>query len=80
VWNARERDTHNFGVVVDNDGGEAQQGYSERNGKQKWQTGTDGGFAFLRRSGFRRSVRRGLFLSGSFFIFLLDQFFPDQLN
>ncbi len=48
VWNARERDTHNFGVVVDNDGGEAQQGYSERNGKQKWQTGTDGGFAFLR--------------------------------
>ena len=48
VWNARERDTHNFGVVVDNDGGEAQQGYSERNGKQKWLAGTDGGFAFLR--------------------------------
>ena len=48
VWNARERDTHNFGVVVDNDGGEAQQGYSEHNGKQKWQAGTEGGFAFLR--------------------------------
>ena len=39
VWNARERDTHNFGAVVDNDGGEAQQGYTEHNGKQKWQPG-----------------------------------------
>ena len=48
VWNARERDTHNFGAVVDNDGGEAQQGYSEHNGKQKWQSGTDAGFAYLR--------------------------------
>ena len=48
VWNARERDTHNFGAVVDNDGGQAQQGYSERNGKQKWETGKDGGFAYLR--------------------------------
>ena len=50
VWNARERDTHNFGVVVDNDGGEAQQGYTEHNGKQKWQEGKDGnGFAYLRQ-------------------------------
>ncbi|MBQ6166542.1 MAG: N-acetylmuramoyl-L-alanine amidase [Muribaculaceae bacterium] len=48
VWNARERDTHNIGAVVDNDGGEAQQGYSEHNGKQKWQVGDDAGFAFLR--------------------------------
>jgi len=49
VWNARERDTHNVGVVVDNDGGEAQRGYSEHNGKQKWQTGNEGnGFAYLR--------------------------------
>ena len=48
VWNARERDTHNFGEVVDNDGGEAQQGYSEHNGRNKWQTGDDSGFAFLR--------------------------------
>ena len=48
VWNARERDTHNFGVVVDNDGGEAQQGYTEHNGKQKWQAGGDAGFAYLR--------------------------------
>ena len=49
VWNARERDTHNFGAVVDNDGGEAQQGYNEHNGKHKWRTGDDGGFAYLRR-------------------------------
>ena len=48
VWNARERDTHNVGVVVDNDGGEAQQGYTEHNGKQKWQPGQDVGFAYLR--------------------------------
>jgi len=48
VWNARERDTHNVGAVVDNDGGEAQGGYSEHNGKQKWQNGTDAGFAYLR--------------------------------
>ncbi len=48
VWNARERDTHNIGAVVDNDGGQAQQGYTEHNGKQKWEPGTDAGFAFLR--------------------------------
>jgi len=48
VWNARERDTHNFGAVVDNDGGEAQQGYSEHNGKQRWEAGKQSGFAFLR--------------------------------
>ncbi len=49
VWNARERDTHNFGAVVDNDGGEAQQGYNEHNGKQRWQEGTENGFAYLRQ-------------------------------
>ena len=48
VWNARERDIHNYGAVVDNDGGEAQQGYSEHNGKQKWQDGKEAGFAFQR--------------------------------
>ncbi len=48
VWNARERDTHNFGAVVDNDGGQAQQGYSEHNGKQKWQDGQGAGFAYQR--------------------------------
>lgn len=48
VWDARERDTHNFGVVVDNDGGEAQKGYSEHNGKKKWGDGKAEGFAFAR--------------------------------
>jgi len=49
VWNARERDTHNYGAVVDNDPCElAQNGYSEHNGKQKWQDGEGTGFAYLR--------------------------------
>ena len=48
VWDARERDTHNFGVVVDNDGGEAQKNYTEKNGKHKWETGKDAGFAYAR--------------------------------
>ena len=48
VWNARERDTHNFGAVVDNDGALAQQGYSEHNGKKKWENGKENGFAYLR--------------------------------
>ena len=49
VWNARERDTHNYGAVVDNDPCElAQDGYSEHNGKQKWQDGTEAGFSFRR--------------------------------
>ena len=48
VWNARERDTHNFGAVVDNDGALAQQGYKERNGRQSWTSGKDAGFAYLR--------------------------------
>ena len=48
VWNARERDTHNFGAVVDNDGGMAQRGYSEHNGKQRWQEGEGNGFAYAR--------------------------------
>ena len=48
VWNARERDTHNFGAVVDNDGGMAQQGYSEHNGKQRWQESEGNGFAYAK--------------------------------
>lgn len=48
VWDARERDTHNFGAVVDNDGGNAQTGYRETNGKKKWKTGNDTGFAYSR--------------------------------
>ncbi|MBQ4138194.1 MAG: N-acetylmuramoyl-L-alanine amidase [Muribaculaceae bacterium] len=46
VWDARERDTHSIAAVVDNDGGNAQSGYSDVNGKKKWQTGADQGFAY----------------------------------
>jgi len=48
VWDARERDTHNFGAVVDNDGGEAQQGYREVVGDKKWESGAEAGFAYAR--------------------------------
>lgn len=48
VWDARERDTHNFGAVVDNDGGNAQKGYHETNGKKKWKNGEGTGFAYSR--------------------------------
>ncbi len=48
VWDARERDTHNFGAVVDNDGGHAQKGYHENNGKKKWKNGEGKGFAYNR--------------------------------
>ena len=48
VWDARERDTHNFGVVVDHDGGHAQKGYHENNGKKKWKNGEGKGFAYSR--------------------------------
>ena len=48
VWDARERDTHNFGAVVDNDGGNAQNGYHETNGKKKWKDGEGTGFAYNR--------------------------------
>ncbi len=48
VWDARERDTHNFGAVVDNDGGHAQRGYHEHNGKKKWKRGEGNGFAYER--------------------------------
>lgn len=50
VWDARERDTHNFGAVVDNDGGMAQTGYTEQKGKHKWEDGHDAGFAYLREA------------------------------
>ena len=48
VWDPRERDTHNFGAVVDNDGGHAQKGYHENNGKKKWKNGDGKGFAYNR--------------------------------
>ena len=50
VWDARERDTHNFGAVVDNDGGQAQHGYAEHNGKMKWESGKTAGFAYARET------------------------------
>lgn len=48
VWDARERDTHNFGAVVDNDGGQAQSTYREVSGDKKWESGAEAGFAFSR--------------------------------
>ena len=48
VWNARERDTHNYGAVVDNDGGNAQSTYHETNGSKKWKDGEGNGFAYNR--------------------------------
>ncbi len=48
VWDARERDTHNYGAVVDNDGANAQNGYHETNGSKKWRNGDGSGFAYKR--------------------------------
>ena len=46
VWDARERDTHNFSSIVDHDGTLAQRTYSESNGKMAWAQGEGKGFAF----------------------------------
>lgn len=48
VWDARERDIHPFAVVVDNDGGKAAAGYSEKNGQRHWKRGDGTGFAMNR--------------------------------
>ena len=48
VWDARERDTHNFASVVDKDGKYAQNTYAETNGKNAWQQGGGAGFAYDR--------------------------------
>lgn len=45
VLSPRERDTHDFEVIVDADGALAQTGYSERDGKCKWTTGNGAAFA-----------------------------------
>lgn len=37
VWLPRERDASSFEIVIDGDGGHAVDGYSEHNGKNKWQ-------------------------------------------
>lgn len=46
VWDARERDTHNFSSIVDADGTYAQHSYTETNGKLAWTEGLGAGFAF----------------------------------
>ena len=46
VWDARERDTHLFSVVVDNDGEKAQSGYEESSKGKKWEQGAGEGFAY----------------------------------
>lgn len=46
VWDARERDTHDYGAVVDADKGLAQSGVKARNGKHKWHKGQGTGFAY----------------------------------
>ena len=47
VWDARERDTHDVAVVVDNDGANAQAGYREQSkGGNNWADGTDRGFGY----------------------------------
>lgn len=46
----RERDTSTVEVIVDLDGGLAQSGYSEINGKEKWRSADDEGFAYIRES------------------------------
>ena len=46
VWDARERDTHLFEVVVDNDGYRAQSGYTEDTKGKKWTEGEGQGFAY----------------------------------
>ncbi len=48
VWDARERDTHSFGAVVDADGGLAQKSVKERSGKHKWRKGDGAGFGYAR--------------------------------
>ena len=41
--------THSIAVVVDNDGANAQNGYVDTNGKKKWSTGTENGFAYYEK-------------------------------
>ena len=50
VWDARERDTHNFSSIVDKDGKYSQHTYSETNGKMAWTQGEGAGFAFDRET------------------------------
>lgn len=49
VLSPRERDVKEFEAVVDADGGNAQKGYSESNGSEKWSNGEGAGFAYSRK-------------------------------
>lgn len=48
VMSPRERDIHNFEVIIDNDGDKAQSGYAETNGGAQWRVGDGVGFAYKR--------------------------------
>lgn len=67
VLSPRERDTSRVEVIVDADGGNAQDTYSETNGDQKWDYGDGDGFAYLRRQyvGFENPFADGTFRSVS---------------
>ncbi|MCM1077637.1 MAG: N-acetylmuramoyl-L-alanine amidase [Bacteroides sp.] len=47
VLTPRERDVSTLEIIVDNDGGYAQDGYSEKNGSKKWRAASDvSGFGY----------------------------------
>lgn len=61
VMMPRERDTNPYEVVVDNDGGLADAVGAVHNGKQPWTTGSEKGFAYLRKqyTGFENPFTEG---------------------
>ncbi|MDD2960764.1 MAG: xanthan lyase [Muribaculaceae bacterium] len=48
VMSPRERDTNSTEIIIDNDGGNAVNGYVEKNGEEKWEKSDKPGFAYLR--------------------------------
>lgn len=63
VMSPRERDTSICEVIVDADGGNAQAGYAETKGTEKWQTGDGAGFAYSRKQyeGFENPFTEGTY-------------------
>lgn len=49
VMSPRERDVNVHEVIVDADGGEAQDTYVEQNGDKQWKQGEGKGFAYMRK-------------------------------
>lgn len=49
VMSPRERDTNPIEIIVDNDGGYAQNGYAEINNDEEWHKGAEEGFAYLKK-------------------------------